>query len=104
MEKLKSLTGTGKVYQDDTFLGDAPYQLDVYQEFIEGNTLQGAYRIPGLKSIVGYVKGTFPAGTILKLVTAQGQTLKFFVADGAGGIKASGPLLNLDGTPVDLNR
>ncbi len=105
MEKVRSLTGIGKVYLDDKFLGDARYELDVYQEFIEGQMLSGgSYRIPGLKQIVGYIKGSFPIGTILKLVTAQGQTLNFFVADGNGRIQASGPFLNLDGTPVDLGQ
>ena len=102
MDKIRSLTGIGTVYQNDNVLGQGNYQIDVYQEFIEGSSLQGPYRIPGLKRIEGYIKGAFPIGTILKLVTAEGQTLNFFVADSNGNIKAAGPFLKPDGTPVDL--
>lgn len=100
MEKINELTGIGNVYLADKLLGTGEYRIDVYQEFIEGHAMEGPYRVPGLKRIVGSIKGTFPIGTILKLVTAKGQTLDFFVVDGSGKIEASGPFLNLDGTPV----
>ena len=102
MDKINSLTGIGRVYLDDKLLGTGNYQIDVYQEFTEGNTMQGPYRIPGLKRIVGSINGAFPIGTLLKLVTAQGQTLNFFIADSNGRIEASGPFLNSDGKPIDL--
>lgn len=102
MNKIGSLIGVGAVYQNDTPLGKGNYELDIYQEFIDSSSLQGGARTPGLKRIEGHVQGTFPIGRILKLVTAQGQTLNFFIADSDGNIRASGPFLNPDGTPVDL--
>ena len=88
MEKIRTLTGSGSVYLDEKFLGQGSYRIDVYQEFIEGHTMDGPYRIPGLKRIVGSIDGPFPIGTILKLVTAQGQTLNFFVASSDGRIES----------------
>lgn len=100
MGKIREFSGIGSVYSGDKFLGTGEYHIDVYQDFIEGRTHDGPYRIPGMKSIVGSMRGPFPIGTILKLVTAQGYTLDFFISGADGTIAASGPFLTEDGKPI----
>jgi hypothetical protein len=102
MDKIKSFSGKGKVFSGDRFLSNGQYAIDVYQEFIEGRNLSGAsYRVPGMKEIVGTMRGErLPIGSILELVTSDGDTLNFFIADGNGTIRASGPFLTKDGHPV----
>ena len=101
MEKIKSLAGAGKVFSGGRLLGEGDYQIDVYQEFLQGQTLSnGQYRIPGMKRIVGTVQGgPFPIGSNLKLVTIDGATLPFFISNSNGRIEASGPFLTKDGQP-----
>lgn len=100
MEKIKSFSGTGKVFSGDKLLGEGNYQIDVYQEFIEGNTMEVTYRIPNGTTITGTMRGAFPIGSILKLVTKDGDTLDFFISNNSGRIAASGPFLTKDGNPV----
>jgi len=97
-EKLKSFLGTGKVFSGEKLLGEGTYHIDVYQEFIEGQAPTGTYRVPGLKVIVGTMRGPFPIGVILKLVTTDGDTLPFFIAESnTGRLEASGPFLTKEG-------
>jgi hypothetical protein len=100
MEKIREFTGVGSVYSSDKLLGTGEYHIDVYQDFVEGRSMEGSYRVPGMKSIIGSMRGPFPIGTILKLVTAQGYTLDFFITGSDGTIAASGPFLAEDGKPV----
>jgi len=100
MEKIRELSGVASVYSGNKFLAPGEFSIDVYQEFIEERTLDGPSRVPGIKRIVGFVRGPFPMASILKLVTAQGHTLEFFITGSDGAIAAAGPLLTQDGTPM----
>lgn len=100
MDKIREFSGVASVYSGDKFLATGEYNIDVYQEFIEGRTLDGTSRVPGMKRIVGFVRGPFPMGPILKLVTGQGHTLEFFITGSDGAIAAAGPLLTQDGTSI----
>ena len=98
METIGRFAGMGEVFQDAAPLGQAEYYLEVTQEVIEGRVCGGgAYRIPSYKQIEGTVRGTFPIGTTLTLVTEEQHTLHFFTRDARGTISAEGPLRTKDG-------
>jgi hypothetical protein len=91
----------GTVYQGDAvLLASANYTVDVYQEFIEGSSSSGPHRIPGMMSASGVISGALPMGTLLKLSTGSGYSLEFFITDGNGTMRVSGPILKSDGTSL----
>lgn len=103
--KVLELTGTGKVFDDVEPVSDVRYHLVVYRTYIESHTLGGgSSAIPGLLRTEGTitVKGKSLRVTTrkMKLVTEEGYSQDFYVADSYGAICATGPLLDSGGEPV----
>jgi hypothetical protein len=101
LERIGSFAGTGQVLDGDQNIATVSYRLEIYQNFDEGSSHSGPYRVPGLKSITGAVNpSNLPMGRILKLVTKEGNMLNFFLKTSDGEILGSGPLLNAQGDPL----
>jgi hypothetical protein len=97
-EKSRSFLGIGQVFQDATELGSVEYHLEVLQEYSKACVVGAAsYRIPGVRQIIGTVRGHLPIRTTLTLVTEEGHTLYFSITDTRGTIDAEGPLRTNNG-------
>ncbi len=95
---VERLSGAGTVYREDgDLLGNAQYDLRVYQEFKDVGTKDGPELLPGLKDIEGHVTGLdnfalTNEGAKLTLRLEDGRSLRFYVTDLDGRIGASGGL------------
>jgi len=100
-KRIGSFSGSGSVELNGEVLSAADYHLEIYQDFIQGQMMEGSYNIPGGKRIEGTVRGKgLPMGEKLTLVTREGYKLEFFMESSYGTIAATGPLLNLEGKAV----
>ena len=97
---ISELRGTGKVLRKNAVISDAPYEIDVYQEYVDD--------IEALKDIDGSVSLPehllMPAlmdGEVLTLEMQDGLRLRFFFKDNSGRIANSSGIYDPAATEED---
>lgn len=102
LSRIKTFDGGGRVFSGDSQISSVRYHLEVFRKTVTGSTLSGDYQMQGMGRIEGTVKGhNLPVGIMLKLVTAEGYSVEFFVTNPqTGAVTVSGTILDRDGNSV----
>lgn len=92
---IERLTGNGKVMMGTTSVGDARYDIRIYQEYEEVQLLEGPKtRTPTMRSVQLTLSPAPVAGfgERLTLLLSDGRKLDFFLTSSAGECTATGGL------------
>jgi hypothetical protein len=105
-ELVKNFAGRGRLYDGSTFLAEAVYDINVYDEFRDsGDMARRSHSTKTTRSISGTVEAlpgsdAFIYGDDLRLEMNDGATLKFFFEGSGSTIIANGAIRGADGTPM----
>ena len=87
---IESPRGRGKIYDGDVFLSDCSYDLEVRQEIIVDEMMDGSLsRVPGNVETTGMIKPVLDLGKDHSLHLADGKILHFWFTDFDGTIQGN---------------
>jgi hypothetical protein len=94
-KKVATLSGKGKVSQDDKFLFETTYRLTVKRDMVTAASFRDSKELEGNDDITGSITATEAQnhdllGESLTLELKDGRLLNFAFSNNSGGIQVSG--------------